>query len=509
MSLVKVFLFVGMLLSMASARFDNARIIGGKEVRALSLLCADDDRQHALYVVISHYVVICKAHAPKLTLSTHISSNFYFLQAIEDRFPYHVSLQDSGGHFCGGSLILKDVVLTAAHCLGGSFNVMIGRHDFDDKDGEIIEAARQIAHPQYDENTSENDFALVVLERPVETVVPLVTLNDDNFYPTPGTQANVMGWGNMKTNGIDLPDVPMIVDVEVISNQKCYELEQGGESYEEFKYDIYDDMICTFTEKKDACQGDSGGPLVISGNDASQDVQIGVVSWGIGCAYLPGVYGRVSYAFDWIKDTACDRSTDTSGSTLCGSPEPTNQPTKQPTPQPTNEPTQQPTKEPTNEPSYAPSLSLMPSVQPSLSLMPSTKPSSFPSESPSSFPSLRPSAKPSALPSAVPSSSPTTSSQPSSQPSTTPSDFPSMSPTFYPTSSPSLSSAPSQSSAPTEAPTETQADRLNTGDSLMINAMELVNGDGKIETSASSNFGSRSAYLGSLISFIITAWLYY
>ena len=84
-----------------------------------------------------------------------------------------------------------------------------------------------------------------------------------------------------------------------------------------------------------------------------------------------------------------------------------------------------------------------------------------------------------------------------------------MSPTFYPTSSPSLSSAPSQSSAPTEAPTA-QADRLNTGDSLMINAMELVNGDGKIETSAtSSNFGSRSAYLGSLISFVITAWLYY
>jgi trypsin len=462
MSLVKVFLFVGCVGTLA--RPDDTRIIGGKE-------------------------------------------------AIEDRFPYHVSLQDSGGHFCGGSLILKDVVLTAAHCLGGSFSVMIGRHDFDDKDGEIIEAARQIPHPKYDENTSENDFALVVLERPVETAVPLVSLNDDNSYPTPGTtsaQAHVMGWGNMQTNGFDLPDVPMIVDVEVISNDRCYELENGGESYEEFKYDIYDDMICTFTEKKDACQGDSGGPLVISGNDASQDVQIGVVSWGIGCAYLPGVYGRVSYVIDWIKDTACDRSTETRWYTLCVTPYTTNQPTKQPTPQPTNEPTQQPTNEPTNEPTSAPSLSLMPSTQPSLSLMPTTQPSSVPSESPSSFPSLRPSAKPSVLPSAVPSSSPTTSSQPSSQPSVTPSDFPSMSPTFYPTSSPSLSSAPSQSSAPTEAPTETQADRLNTGDSLMINAMELVNGDGKIETSAtSSNFGSRSAYLGSLISFVITAWLYY
>jgi len=83
-----------------------------------------------------------------------------------------------------------------------------------------------------------------------------------------------------------------------------------------------------------------------------------------------------------------------------------------------------------------------------------------------------------------------------------PSDFPSMSPSFNPTNSPSLSSAPTQSSAPTK-------NLLNTGDPLLISAMELVNGEGNVDTNASSTFGS-GAYVGSsLMSFLIAAWLCY
>jgi trypsin len=203
-------------------------------------------------------------------------------QAEENRYPYSVSLQDRfSGHFCGGSLILKDVVLTAAHCLGGTFDVVIGRDDFNDSDGEIISTRWQIGHPGYNTDTDENDLALIVLSNPVQNVVPLITLNDDSSYPSAGTIAYVMGWGVTDTGNNDpLPQQMQMVDVQVISNQDCETLERGGESYGGYGFGVYGSNICTYTEKKDACQGDSGGPLIIRGNDASQDVLVGVVSWG-------------------------------------------------------------------------------------------------------------------------------------------------------------------------------------------------------------------------------------
>ncbi len=396
-------------------------------------------------------------------------------------------------------------MLTAAHCLGGSIDILIGRHDFDDNDGELITASEQIPHPDYYDETKEYDMALIVLSKPVKNAVQVVTVNDDSSFPSTGTTARVMGWGNRVTNGFDLPDVPHMADLEVVSNQQCKDIEKWGDSYGNLQYDITNDMICTYTEKKDACQGDSGGPLVVKGNDASQDVLIGVVSWGIGCAYLPGVYGRVSQAYDWIKEEACAVSDDTAASTLCGTRQPSLSPTTaEPTVTPSESPTSVPSSEPTAEPSASPSgtPSLVPSSEPSAA--PSL--SGQPSEMPSSSPSLRPSGNPSALPSTSPSSAPTTSSQPSSEPSSTPSDVPSTVPSLKPSNSPSLSAAPTQSLAPSSAPTKTKLS--NTGVSLIISASELVDDEGNVLSSASGTFGS-FGNVGSLMGLLISAWLFY
>ena len=59
-------------------------------------------------------------------------------EATEGRYSYAVSLQDKWGHFCGGSLIAPDVVLSAAHCAGGEYTVVIGRHNLTISNGDKV-----------------------------------------------------------------------------------------------------------------------------------------------------------------------------------------------------------------------------------------------------------------------------------------------------------------------------------------------------------------------------------
>lgn len=61
---------------------------------------------------------------------------------------------------------------------------------------------------------------------------------------------------------------------------------------------------------KDSCQGDSGGPIVRV-DDNGIHTQVGVVSWGYGCALegLPGVYADVVSAMSWIRGVVCNTNT--------------------------------------------------------------------------------------------------------------------------------------------------------------------------------------------------------
>ncbi|EJK47364.1 hypothetical protein THAOC_33916 [Thalassiosira oceanica] len=97
-------------------------------------------------------------------------------------------------------------------------------------------------------------------------------------------------------------------------------LECLGFSVDHNQEKVTSQMLCAKEDGKSSCYGDSGGPLLIKGADSSQDLQIGVVSWGVGCgedAVVPGVYARVSSAYDWIRTEVCKRSVDPPASFEC------------------------------------------------------------------------------------------------------------------------------------------------------------------------------------------------
>jgi hypothetical protein len=112
-------------------------------------------------------------------------------KAVEDRYSYAVSLQDDVGHFCGGSLIAPDVVLSAAHCAAGEYKAVIGRHSLQDTDGEEMTIKVEMMHPEYSIDTTDNDFMLLFLEKSVTVNADMITVSPD-IIPA-GVDATVMG----------------------------------------------------------------------------------------------------------------------------------------------------------------------------------------------------------------------------------------------------------------------------------------------------------------------------
>lgn len=184
-------------------------------------------------------------------------------EANEGRYSFAVSMQDRIGHFCGGSLIAPDVVLSAAHCQGGEYSAVIGRHDLRTNDGDEIDVATELPHPDYDSYSTNNDFMLLFLSRPTTESVDFAKISPD--VTSVGESVTVMGWGDTHISDTisELADELMEVEVKTISNNAC-EASSGkiGGWDETYNGQITENMMCAEESNRaeDACQGDSGGP---------------------------------------------------------------------------------------------------------------------------------------------------------------------------------------------------------------------------------------------------------
>ena len=237
-----------------------------------------------------------KAENAKITGGTSV--------AISD-FPWQVFLL-AGNFQCGGSIIDENWVVTAAHCtendngsaiLASDMVVKVGANDpYSSSDGKNYLVSQVIVHEAYNNQTLENDIALLRINGPINfpnaTPVKLISAADVlDGAAIPGVMSWVSGWGLTNVNPKVFPITLQRVQLPIVSDATASVVWGTIPST--------DIMAGYRNGNKDACSGDSGGPLVVP--VLGEYKLAGIVSWGSQNCNNYGAYTNVSLFDSWIS----------------------------------------------------------------------------------------------------------------------------------------------------------------------------------------------------------------
>jgi len=232
-------------------------------------------------------------------------------------FPWTVQIQvrqdDHYSHLCGGALLSDQFVLTAQHCFTEAYDmdqvqVVVGQHSLTRQDSQehTYQVEWKQAHPHFrQDGPQSHDLAILKLKTGVHGRVRLSPAVNPICLPEEGEKFKddlpcvVSGWGQILPGRDVDPECLRAAKVPLINQEQCWKLYRFTSS------NLIDGQMCAGYPGGgvDTCHGDSGGPLTCQVGDGSYRL-VGVVNWGggrCGQAGMPGVYTRVQYYTQWIR----------------------------------------------------------------------------------------------------------------------------------------------------------------------------------------------------------------